>query len=98
VVALSSLSGKHFQLGIVIAEGACFRGPCCWAKRPCLLGREKHGTGCYFFFAFFAPDLADDLVFAFFLPLLAELALAIVNSFLEKCCASITACWSYHKE
>jgi hypothetical protein len=52
----------------------------------------------YFFFAAaFGAGFAGAFAFAFFLSLPWELLpLAIVKSFLERCCASITACCPYH--
>jgi hypothetical protein len=57
---------------------------------------ENHGA--YFFFAAaFGAGLVGALAFAFFLSLPWELfPLAMVNSSLERCCASITACCIYH--
>ncbi len=54
----------------------------------------------YFFFAVaFGAGLAGAFAYAFFLSLPCELLpLAIVKSFREMCCASTTACCTYHNK
>jgi hypothetical protein len=53
----------------------------------------EHQAAYFFLAAAFGAGLAGALVFAFFLSLPWELLpLAIVKSFHERCCASITAC------